>query len=99
MTLHSNTDKEILRAALMGFETQREQIDAKILEVQQRLEAQKLEPKRGRPRKDAQATVIRAPLERHEHRAKRHVPLSARRKMATAQKRRWALQRAQAAQR
>jgi hypothetical protein len=76
MTTH---DRDILEAALMGYEHQRQAIDAKIADLKGWL---------GSPTKGA---VVPQDKSVSGPRKKRKVSKEARQKMAEAQKRRWAM--------
>ena len=81
-------DTQLLRAALIGFQYQRGQIDAKIAEIQRRIGD-------GVPASAVRGTVAKARKE------KPRLNAAARRRIAAAQKKRWAAfhEQQQAAQR
>jgi len=75
-------DNEILEAALIGFQHQRDQIQQKIAELQSRIG--------GQPASQPAAAAAKAPAGK-----KRTMSASARRRIALAQKKRWAAFKAQ----
>jgi hypothetical protein len=76
--------EDLLSAALEGLEIQRQRLDDQIKEVRSLL-SQGNGRKRGRPPKQAPATAAPA-----KTRAKRVLSAAARKRIAAAQKRRWA---------
>ena len=83
MARHSAVDNSILEAALIGLEQQKSQIDAKISEIRRRLRS-------GGTAAKSEAAPAR--------RAKRVLSPAARKRIADATKKRWALYRAQKAE-
>ena len=75
LTSMAKLTTEVLTAAILGFEQQKQHIDAQIAELRQLLE--------GGPKPEPLATTEAAPR-------KRKVSAAARRRMALAQKKRWA---------
>jgi hypothetical protein len=76
MARHLKIDSSILRAALIGYQHERDAIDAKIAEIRLQLEGQT-------PQASASAGPVEAPR-------KRVLSAAARRRMAVAQRKRWA---------
>ncbi len=76
---HAAPSSDILEAALLGLESQREQLDARIAHVRSLLGR-----KVGRPAKAAVAVLADAPNGRRE------LSPEARKRIAAAQKKRWA---------
>lgn len=70
-------DTELLAMALVGYETERQKIQAKIVELQRLM----------RVRNHRAGTAVPA---RHAKRARRRMSAAARRRIAAAQKKRWA---------
>jgi hypothetical protein len=83
MAKHSAVDNSILEAALIGLEQQKSQIDAKMAEIRRRLRT-------GGAAAKSEAAAPAA-------RAKRVLSPAARKRIAEATKKRWALYRAQKA--
>lgn len=75
-------DKEILAAALIGFEAQRAKVDEKIRDLRATLGLQSP----GRPKKISGPAIPTSPRKR----TKRELSPEAREKMAAAQRKRWA---------
>src|SRR5438128_6230 len=82
MARHAGTDQDLLAMALIGYEAQKAKIEAAISEIQAKL------GHRGPGRPPKGATDGAAP-------AKRVLSVAARKKIAAAQRKRWAAVRAQ----
>jgi hypothetical protein len=80
MAQHSGTDTELLKAALFGYQVQSERLEASIADIQ----AQLGHRGPGRPPKAATNGIEEAAP------AKRTMSASARKRIALAQKKRWA---------
>jgi len=76
--------REILEAALQGLEAQRQKLDEQIAQVRSMMGG-----RAGRPQKQSGASTATAPAAA-AGRAKRVLSPEARRRIAAAQKRRWA---------
>lgn len=85
-TSSSSPNKEILEAALQGLEAQREKLDQQIAEVRSLLGTGAA--RRGRPRR--QASESSGSSEPTNGRKKRVLSPEARKRIAAAQKKRWA---------
>jgi hypothetical protein len=72
-------DTQLLEMALIGFEAERQKIQAKIDEIKARIGG-----RRGRPSAAVAPTASQAP------RTRRQMSAAARRRIAAAQKKRWA---------
>ncbi len=89
----STDDTAMLSMALVGYEAEKKKIEQKIAELKGHIGGRSVSPlgkvaKRvGRPRKDAQVESAMAPVEQRQRK-----PLSsaARKRIAIAQKKRWA---------
>ena len=77
-------NKEVLEAALHGLELQKEKLDQQIAEVRSLLGAGT--GRRGRPRAESSASASAAPAKKK----RRTLSAEARKRIAAAQKKRWA---------
>ena len=85
----SSPNKEILEAALQGLEAQREKLELQIAEVRSLLGT--TPARRGRPRKEsAESSSSASAKESATGRKKRTLSPEARKRIAAAQKKRWA---------
>lgn len=87
-TSSSSPNKEILEAALQGLEAQRDKIEQQIAEVRSLLG--NAPARRGRPRKESESSSTSSASPATGARKKRTLSPEARKRIAAAQKKRWA---------